>query len=80
MTKSESVVIPFPTPPNPLQSYVPDDCPIQAAAEYRAALLAKLLRRMPQVELANTSSVLLSELIVLYRQAIAQAHGRAEHD
>lgn len=80
MTKSESVVIPFPTPRNPLHSHVADECPLQAAAEYRAALLAKLLRRMPEPELASTTSALLSELIVLYRRAIAQATGRAMHD
>ncbi len=80
MTKSESVVIPFPTPHNPLHSHVADECPLQAAAEYRAALLAKLLRRMPEPELANSTSALLSELIVLYRRAIAQAAGRAKHD
>ncbi|SFW12996.1 hypothetical protein SAMN03159511_0642 [Pseudomonas sp. NFACC19-2] len=50
MTKSESVVIPFPTPRNPLHSHVADECPLQAAAEYRAALLTKLLRRMPEPE------------------------------
>lgn len=80
MAKSESVVTPFPTPRNPLHSFVADECPLQAAAEYRAALLAKLLRRMPEPELANSTNALLSELIVLYRQAIAQASGRAEHD
>ncbi|TBV00403.1 hypothetical protein [Phytopseudomonas dryadis] len=80
MSRPESVVVPLPTPPNPLQSHVADDCWVQAAFEYRAALLAKLLRRMPQQELADTTSALLSELIVLYRQAISQAHGRAEHD
>ncbi|MFI8735538.1 hypothetical protein ACIGKM_06440 [Ectopseudomonas toyotomiensis] len=80
MTKSESVVIPFPTPCNPLHSHVADNCPLQAAAEYRAALLTKLLRRMPEPELASTTSALLSELIVLYRRAIAQAARRAEHD
>ena len=80
MTKSESVVIPFPTPRNPLHSHVADDCPLQAAAEYRAALLAKLLRRMPEPELASNTSALLSELIVLYRRAIAQAAGSVGHD
>ncbi|AVO56022.1 hypothetical protein [Ectopseudomonas mendocina] len=80
MTKSESVVIPFPSPRNPLQSFVADECPLQAAAEYRAALLAKLLRRMPEPELANSTNALLSELIVLYRRAIAQVSGRAAHD
>lgn len=80
MTKSESVVIPFPTPRNPLRSSVADECPLQAAAEYRAALLAKLLRRMPEPELTNSATTLLSELIVLYHLAIAQASGRAEHD
>ncbi|MGN0927274.1 hypothetical protein [Ectopseudomonas mendocina] len=80
MTKSESVVIPLPSPRNPLHSFVADECPLQAAAEYRAALLAKLLRRMPEPELANNTSALLSELIVLYRRAIAQASGRATHD
>lgn len=80
MTKSESVVIPFPTPRNPLQSHGPDDCPLQAAAEYRAALLIKLLRRMPEPELATTAHAMLSELIALYRRAIAQAAGRAAHD
>ena len=80
MTKSESVVIPFPTPCNPLHSHVADECPHQAAAEYRAALLTKLLRQMPEPELASITSALLSELIVLYRRAIAQAAGRAEHD
>lgn len=78
MARSESVVIPFPTPRNPLHSHVADECPHQAAAEYRAALLAKLLRRVP--ELASTTNALLSELVVLYRRAIAQAAGRAEHD
>jgi len=76
MTKSESVVIPFPSPRNPLHSFVADECP----AEYRAALLAKLLRRMPEPELANSTNALLSELIVLYRRAIVQASGRAAHD
>lgn len=80
MTKPESVIIPFPTPRNPLHSNVADKCSLQAAAEYRAALLAKLLRRIPEQELANTTSALLSELIVLYRRAIAQAAGRGEHD
>ncbi|MBU1333014.1 MAG: hypothetical protein KJ884_00875 [Gammaproteobacteria bacterium] len=80
MTRPESVVIPFPTPANPLHSYVADNCAYQAAAEYRVALLLKLLKRLPQQELATTSSALLSELIVLYRQAITQAHGRAAHD
>jgi hypothetical protein len=80
MTKSESVVVPFPTPRNPLQSFVSDECPLQAAAEYRAALLAKLLRHMPEQELANSTNALLSELIVLYRRAIARASGRAAHD
>jgi hypothetical protein len=79
MARPESVVIPFPTPANPLHSHIADNCAYQAAAEYRAALLAKLLRRMPQQELADTSNVLLSELIVLYRQAITQAHWRVEH-
>lgn len=79
MTKSESVVIPFPSPRNPLQSSVADECPLQAATEYRATLLAKLLRRIPEPELANSASTLLSELIVLYHLAIAQASGRAEH-
>ncbi|SDG81283.1 hypothetical protein SAMN05216588_10147 [Pseudomonas flavescens] len=77
MSRSKSVIVPFPTPPNPLQRHVADDGWILAAAEYRAALLAKLLRRIPQQELADTSSVLLSELVVLYRQAINQTHGRA---
>ncbi|WP_322977778.1 hypothetical protein [Pseudomonas sp. C11] len=80
MTKSESVVIPFPTPRNPLHSHVADECPLQAAAEYRAALLGKLLRRMPESELTNSASTLLSELILLYHLAIAQAAGRVEHD
>ncbi|MDR8013689.1 hypothetical protein [Ectopseudomonas guguanensis] len=80
MARSESVVIPFPTPRNPLHSHIADECPPQAAAEYRAALLAKLLRRLPEAELSNTGSALLSELIVLYRQAIALASGRVEHD
>jgi hypothetical protein len=79
MARSESVVIPFPTPRNPLHSHLADDCPHQAAAEYRAALLAKLLRRLPEPELASTTSALLSELIVLYRQAIAQAQGGNAH-
>lgn len=80
MTRPESVVIPFPTPTNPLHSYVADDCVYQAAAEYRAALLAKLLKRLPQQEHAASSSALLSDLIVLYRQAISQSHGRAAHE
>jgi hypothetical protein len=80
MAKSESVVIPFPTPRNPLHSFVSDECPLQAAAEYRTTLLAQLLRRMPEPELVNCTNALLSELIVLYRRAIAQASGRAAHD
>lgn len=80
MSRSESVVIPFPTPPNPLFSHVADDYSVLAAAEYRAALLAKLLRRMPEQELANISNAMLSELVVLYRQAINQAQGRAGHE
>lgn len=79
MARSESVVIPFPMPANPLHSHIADDCAYQAAAEYRAAQLAKLLRHLPQQELADTTDALLSELIVLYRQAIAQAQGRHEH-
>ena len=80
MARSESVVIPFPSPRNPLHSAVANEYPLQAAAEYRAALLAMLLRGLPEPELANATSALLSELIVLYRRAIAQAAGRAEHD
>ncbi|MDH1558790.1 hypothetical protein N5I19_07460 [Pseudomonas chengduensis] len=80
MTKPESVVIPFPTPRNPLHSHVADNCSLQSAAEYRAVSLAKLLRRMPESELTNSASTLLSELILLYHLAIAQAAGRVEHD
>ncbi|MBA4681633.1 hypothetical protein DP090_018350 [Pseudomonas sp. MDMC216] len=80
MTKPESVVIPFPTPRNPLQSFVADECSLQSAAEYRAVSLAKLLRRMPESELTNSASTLLSELILLYHLAIAQAAGSVEHD
>lgn len=79
MARSEPVVIPFPTPANPLHGHIADNCAYQAAAEYRAALLAKLLKRMPQRELADTTNALLSELVVLYRQAIVQAHGGQEH-
>ncbi|PIA74159.1 hypothetical protein CDR19_03560 [Ectopseudomonas toyotomiensis] len=79
MARSESVVIPFPTPRNPLHSHVADECPHQAAAEYLAALLAKLLRRVPEPELANITNALLSELAVLYRRAIAQAQGGNAH-
>ena len=57
-----------------------DDYSVLAAAEYRAALLAKLLRRMPEQELADISNAMLSELVVLYRQAINQAQGSAGHD
>jgi len=57
-----------------------DDYSVLAAAEYRAALLAKLLRRMPEREMASTTSELLTELVVLYRQAINQAQGRPKHD
>jgi hypothetical protein len=35
---------------------------------------------LPEPELANATSALLSELIVLYRRAIAQAAWRAEHE
>ncbi|YCH20440.1 hypothetical protein M1D96_15080 [Pseudomonas sp. D1-3] len=80
MSRFESVVIPFPTPPNPLLSHVADDYSVLAAAEYRAALLAKLLRRMPEQELADISNAMLSEMVVLYRQAINQAQGRAGHE
>ncbi|OLU24959.1 hypothetical protein BVH03_18755 [Pseudomonas sp. PA15(2017)] len=80
MNRSESVVIPFPTPPNPLLSQVADDYSVLAAAEYQAALLAKLLRRMPEQELADISNAMLSELVVLYRKAINQAQGRARHE
>ena len=80
MTKPESVVIPFPKPHNPPNSPVADECSLQAAAEYRAVSLAKLLRRMPESELTNSASTLLSELILLYHLAIAQAAGRVEHD
>lgn len=80
MSRSESVVILFPTPPNPLLSHMADDYSVLAAAEYRAALLAKLLRRMPEREMASTTSELLTELVVLYRQAINQAQGRPKHD
>lgn len=79
MSRSESIVIPFPTPPNPLLSHA-DDYSVLAAAEYRAALLAKLLRRMPEQELADISNAMLSELVVLYRQAINQAQGRAGNE
>lgn len=72
--------MPFPTPSNPLHSHVADECPHQAEAECRAALLTKLLRRVSEPELASTTNALLSELVVLYRRAIAQAAGRAEHD
>jgi len=57
-----------------------DDYSVLAAAEYRAALLAKLLRRMPEREMASTTSELLTELVVLYRQAINHAQGRPKHD
>ncbi|KAB0550716.1 hypothetical protein F7R01_05770 [Pseudomonas argentinensis] len=80
MSRSESVVIPFPTPANPLLSHVANDYSVLAAAEYRAALLAKLLRHMPEQELADISNAMLSELVVLYRQAINQAQGRAGHE
>lgn len=80
MTKPKSVVIHFPSPRNPLHSFVANEYPLQAAAEYRAALLAMLLRGLPEPELANATSALLSELIVLYRRAIAQAAWRAEHE
>lgn len=80
MSRFESVVIPFPTPPNSLRSHAVNNCSVLAAAEYRAALLAKLLRHIPQQEMASTTGMLLSELIVLYRQAIYQAHRRAEHE
>ncbi|VXB68483.1 hypothetical protein [Pseudomonas sp. 8O] len=80
MTTSESVVIHFPSPRNPLHSFVANEYPLQAAAEYRAALLAMLLRGLPEAELANATSALLSELIVLYRRAIAHAAWRAEHE
>lgn len=71
MARSESVVIPFPSPCNPLHSHVADDCPPQAAAEHHAALLAKLLRRLPAPEMASTSSALSNQLIELYGQAVA---------
>ena len=80
MSTSESVVIHFPSPRNPLHSFVANEYPLQAAAEYRAALLAMLLRGLPEPELANATSALLSELIVLYRRAIAPAAWRAEHE
>ena len=44
MTTSESVVIHFPSPRNPLHSFIANEYPLQAAAEYRAALLAKALQ------------------------------------
>ena len=62
MTKSESVVIHFPSPRNPLHSFVANEYPLQAAAEYRAALLAMLLRGLPEPELANATSEQASEL------------------
>jgi hypothetical protein len=70
MTRPGSVVIHLPTPANPLHSYVAGHCAYQAAAEYRATLLIKLLKRLQQQELATISSALVRELIVPYRQAI----------
>ncbi|VXC60333.1 conserved hypothetical protein [Pseudomonas sp. 8Z] len=40
----------------------------------------KVVAGQPEQELTNSTSALLSELIVLYRRAIAQAAGRAEPD
>ncbi|WP_447592531.1 hypothetical protein [Aquipseudomonas campi] len=80
MSRSDPVVIPLAKPPSPLQRPVADDRWIQAAFEYRAALLAKLLRRMPQQKLADITSALLGDLVALHHQAINQAYGRAEHD
>lgn len=79
MSHSESVVIPL-TSPTPLLSHMADDYSVLAAAEYRAALLAKLFKRMPKPELADITNAMLRDLVMLYRQAIDQAQGRAEHD
>ncbi|CAD5105962.1 hypothetical protein [Zestomonas carbonaria] len=83
MTRSDPTVIPFPRR-NPLHNPVPIHCPFQAAAELRAALLAKTLRQLPHVEdpaqldeAAILADGLLSDLVVLYRNAIAQAQGRS---
>lgn len=53
-----------------------ESCHYQAAVEYQAARLSKLLKSQPQLERAGEASALLHELMASYRQAIAKAGQR----
>ncbi|WP_439886627.1 hypothetical protein ACSX1C_13980 [Pseudomonas sp. MBLB4123] len=88
MTRFNAVVVPFPKRYEPLDCLDGQGCHFQAAAELRVAMLHKLfdiLARMeastpgagPLHEACDSARALLSDVLVLYRRALAQAQGRA---
>ena len=50
-----------------------DPCQHQAAAEYQAARLSKLLRSQPSPEQSDMANALLQELVDAYRLALHKA-------
>ena len=88
MTRSNPVVIPFPKPVGPLDCSAATVCHFQAAAELRVAMLHKLFSVLACSEV-NTSTAkelhtlcqnaqqMLNDVVVLYRNSLAQTQGRA---
>ena len=88
MTRSLSAVDSFLEHLQSQDPLSPATCRFQAAAELRVAMLHKLFALLacaeapPAVvkdlnELCHTARELLTDVVVLYRGALAQAHGRA---
>ncbi|MGH8352195.1 MAG: hypothetical protein ACRERY_01490 [Pseudomonas sp.] len=91
MAKFHSAVIPFPKRFSSLHSLAPVICPFQAAAELRVAMLHKLFSTLRKVEgsaaamqqlheVCGSASQLLSDVVVLYRNSLVQAQGRARDE
>lgn len=83
-------VIPFPKRFEPQDFVVSAASPLQAAAEIRVEMLHTLFGILLTVdgfpesamlrEVFHNASQLLNDVVVLYRRAIVQAQGRAEHE
>ena len=88
MTRSLSAVASFLEHLQSQDPLAPATCRFQAAAELRVAMLKKLFSILERTdvspptakELCQSAQEMLTDVVVLYRSSLAQAHGRAGDD